>query len=67
MSNSIHHKETKMPKKKCHVPITSQLHCKSTAALDNQIAEDLCQPDKPLTDVLADEVKDKQQDAQEQE
>ena len=65
MSNSIYYKETKMPKKKCHVPITSQLHCKSTAALDNQIEEDLCQQDKPLADILEDEVKDKQQDAQE--
>ena len=54
-----------MTKKKCHVSITSQLHCKSTAALDNQIVEDLCQQDKPLADILEDEVKDKQQDAQE--
>ena len=50
-----------MPKKKCHVPITSQLHCKSTAALDNQIEEDLCQQDTPLAELLEEE--EKEQDA----
>ena len=63
MSNSIHHKETKMPKKKCHVPITSQLHCKSTAALDNQIEGDLCQQDKPLAELLEEQEEEEKQDA----
>ena len=52
-----------MTKKKCHVSITSQLHCKSTAALDNQIEEDLCQQDKPLAELLEEE--EKEQDEQE--
>ena len=52
-----------MPKKKCHVPITSQLHCKSTAALDNQIEEDLCKPDKPLAELLEEQEEEEKQDA----
>ena len=50
-----------MPKKKCRVSITSQLHCKSTAALDNQIEEDLHKEDKPLAELLKEE--EEEQDA----
>ena len=51
-----------MTKKKC-CQVDSHLQCKSTAALDNQIEEDLCQQDKPLAELLEEE--EKEQDAQE--
>ena len=35
--------------------IESQLDCKATAALNNQIAEELAAKDKPLAEVLKDE------------
>lgn len=47
-----------MSQKKCR-QVDSHLQCKSTASLDNQIAEDLCKEDGSLAELLAeDECKD---------
>jgi len=51
--------------KKNHHQVDGHLQCKSTASLDNQIAEDLCKEDKPLAELLDEEEEEDQQDAQE--
>jgi len=50
---------TKKPRRS----VESQLHCKSTAALDSQIAKDLSKKDKPLSELLEEE--EETEDAQE--
>lgn len=54
-------KETNMIKK---TTIESQLDCRATATLRDEIAEDLSKPDRPLKDILLlqDEQKDESQD-----
>ena len=46
--------------------IESQLNCKATAALDNQIADELKIEDKPLSEIIEeDEEEEKEENAQE--
>ena len=53
-----------MNKKKC-CQVDSHLQCKSTASLDNQIAEDLCEEDRSLVELLAEDKFDTQDEKEE--
>ena len=45
--------------------IESQLDCKATAALDNQIADELKLKDKPLSEIVEEDEEDTEENAQE--